>query len=172
MEPRPKETLRSQLEFWNRQEVDYRKLLKGDPLQDKDFLKMKLGFYDELWLKYRHERKGPEAKLWQMMQLQRRKLAKALLGRRLGRLTRWIKNRFKQGIVILAEKREQRRRRRAAGQIPLSSYDLPILEQKEESPKQDQPSRQTNINKFFQSQATRPNTGLSKKIRKNKGLSP
>jgi hypothetical protein len=76
--PRP-ETLMSELGNWNQQENKFGALFGQDALKDREFLKMKLEHYDQLYYKYNGKAQTPDEKaMITMLRFQRRKIERSL----------------------------------------------------------------------------------------------
>jgi hypothetical protein len=73
------QTLEAGLDFWSRQEQKFQSLFGKESLKDKEFLKMKLRHYDNLWYQYKTAPLGIEGQLMRnMLKFQRRKIDKSL----------------------------------------------------------------------------------------------
>jgi hypothetical protein len=73
------DTLMSELSNWNRQENKFRELFSENALKDREFLKLKLERYDNLFHKYNSGPKTQdEQAMMTMLRFQRRKMEKVL----------------------------------------------------------------------------------------------
>jgi len=73
------ETLMSELSSWNQQENKFGALFGQDALKDREFLKMKLDHYDQLYYKYNGKAQTPDEKaMMTMLRFQRRKMERSL----------------------------------------------------------------------------------------------
>ncbi len=73
------ETLMSELSNWNQQENKFGALFGQEALKDREFLKMKLENYDQLYYKYNGKAQTPDEKaMMTMLRFQRRKMERSL----------------------------------------------------------------------------------------------
>jgi len=73
------ETLMSELRNWHQQENKFGALFGDDALKDREFLKMKLEHYDQLYYKYNGKAQTPDEKaMMTMLRFQRRKMERSL----------------------------------------------------------------------------------------------
>jgi hypothetical protein len=73
------ETLMSELSSWNQQENKFGALFGQEAVKDREFLKMKLENYDQLYYKYNGRAQTPDEKaMMTMLRFQRRKMERSL----------------------------------------------------------------------------------------------
>lgn len=69
----------SELSNWNQQETKFGALFGQEALKDREFLKMKLENYDQLYYKYNGKAQTPDEKaMMTMLRFQRRKMERSL----------------------------------------------------------------------------------------------
>lgn len=156
------ETLMSELRNWNQQESKFGALFGQDALQDREFLKMKLEHYDQLYYKYNGKAQTPDEKaMMTMLRFQRRKMERSLhpgllrrmLHRGRARLRAiWTSNR--ENVTINRE------------QANWQAHNLPPLEKEAGTVQHQANVRQmTPVSKYTQ-QNNLHNTNRAKKHRK------
>lgn len=173
-------TLEAGLDFWGRQEQKFQSLFGQEALKDKEFLKMKLRYYDSLWYKYKNAPLSLEGQLMRnMLKFQRRKIEKS---RHRGLLRRIIRR-----INTAVEARwVQKAQRRAENRSLLEHYNERSLKPqihallKETATRQKTAGQAEQSTKDYQSEKTRQrkfygynyNQTAKRKQKVSKGLRP
>jgi hypothetical protein len=117
------ETLMSELRNWNQQENKFGALFGQDALKDREFLKMKLENYDQLYYKYNGKAQTPDEKaMMTMLRFQRRKMERSLHPGLLRRMLHRGRARLR---AVWADNRERATVSRS--QVNTQAYNLPPL---------------------------------------------
>ncbi|WP_214072588.1 hypothetical protein [Mucilaginibacter sp. dw_454] len=163
------ETLMSELSNWNQQENKFGALFGQEALKDREFLKMKLENYDQLYYKYNGKAQTPDEKaMMTMLRFQRRKMERSLYPGLLRRILHrgrarlramWTGNR--ENVTI---NREQANRQ-AVNLPPLGRDTKPEQQQQQQATVR----QMTPVSKYAH-QNNRQKNNRSKKHRKGRSI--
>lgn len=157
------ETLMGELRNWNQQENKFGALFGQDALKDREFLKMKLENYDQLYYKYDGKTQTQDEKaMMTMLRFQRRKMERSLHS---GLLRRMLHRAGARLRAIWSDNRERVTINRS--QVNTQAYNLPSLANYGTSSKQQQAAvrQMTPLSKYAQ-QNNLHKTSRAKKHRK------
>jgi hypothetical protein len=128
------ETLMSELRNWNQQENKFGALFGQDAFKDREFLKMKLEHYDQLYYKHNGKTQTQDEKaIMTMLRFQRRKMERSLHPGLLRRMLHRGRARLR---AIWSDNRERATTNR--GQVNTQAYNLPSLTNDAKSSRQQQ----------------------------------
>ena len=141
------ETLMSELRNWNQQENQFGALFGQEALKDREFLKMKLEHYDQIYYKYGGKAQTQDERaMMTMLRFQRRKMGKALYPGLLRRMLHRGRARLK---AIWAGNRENVTINRE--QSNRQVYEMPSLVKDNPTAQQQQATvRQMPVSKYVQ----------------------
>lgn len=122
------QTLMAELGSWNRQEQKFRELFSDDALRDREFLKMKLGEYDRLYLRYTGAVSTTDEKaMLVMLRFQRKKMERTLYPSLITRLVRRGLSKIKSMLLRIGQRQPQNNQPAdyASRTIPLPAVERP-----------------------------------------------
>lgn len=115
------------LDFWGKQEQKFQSLFGKDALKDKEFLKMKLRYYDNLWYKYKNAPLSIEGQLMRnMLKFQRKKLEKSLHHGLVRQIIRRINTAVKSGKALKAQRKAENKSRLAQYNQSSPRPEIPV----------------------------------------------
>ncbi len=159
------ETLMSELGNWNQQENKFGALFGQEALKDREFLKMKLENYDQLYYKYSGKAQTHDEKaMMTMLRFQRRKMERSLYPGLLRRILHRGQARLRAvwtgSREIITVNREQANRQ---------VYNLPPLAKDAQQQHQANVRQMTPVSKYAP-QNNRQKTNRAKKHRKGRSI--
>jgi hypothetical protein len=159
------ETLMNELGNWNQQENKFGALFGQDALKDREFQKMKLEHYDQLYYKYNGKAQTPDEKaMMTMLRFQRRKMERSLhpglLRRILHRAGARLKAMWTGNRENITLNREQ---------VNRQAQHLPPLGREAKTEQQATVRQMTPVSKYAQQNSQRKNN-RAKKHRKGRSL--